>query len=83
MKWADQVMPTLEKWKPTVHFYLYSMHFEDDFCQPHSKIAESVVVGRVGVLLKKGAIITVLRGHDQTSGRSIHQNQQQKGQEQL
>ena len=57
-KWADQVNPTRDKWEPTDHSYLYSKHSEDDCIQPYmySKLAKSLGVGRVRVLLKTGAI---------------------------
>ena len=38
---------------------MYSKHFEDNCFQPYSKLAEFLRVGRVRVLLKKGAILTV------------------------
>ena len=37
---------------------MYSKHFEDDCFQAYSKLAQSLGAGRVGVLLKKGAILT-------------------------
>ena len=56
---ADQVKRTREKWEPTDHSDLCSKHFEDDCFQPNSKLAESLGVGKVRVLLKKGAIPTI------------------------
>ena len=58
-KWADQVKRTRDKWEPTDHSYQCSKHFEDDCFQPYSKLAESLGVGKVRVLLKTGAIPTV------------------------
>ena len=77
-KWADQVKRTRDKWGPTAHSYLRSKHFEDDCFQPYSKLAESLGVGKVRVLLKRLVQFQLFsRGH-QTRGRSVHQNQQQK-----
>ena len=41
------------------HHYLYSKHFEGESFQPYEKLAESLGVGRVIVLLKTCAILTV------------------------
>lgn len=54
-KWVDQV----NKWEPTAHSYLCSKHFEEDCFQPYSKLAESLGVGKVRVLLKTDAIPTI------------------------
>ena len=61
-KWGDQVKRTRDKWEHTDHSYLCSKHFEDDCFQPYSnKLAKSLGEGKVRVLLKTGAILTVFQ----------------------
>ena len=68
-KLADQAKLTQDKWEPTDHPSLYSKHFEVDCFQPCSKLAESLGVGGVRVLLKTGEMLIVLKGDQRAAKR--------------
>ena len=60
-KWVEQVRRTRDKWEPTKHSVLCSMHFEADCFEPYSVLSQSMGLSKKTPKLKPDAVPTIFR----------------------
>ena len=59
-RWSDQVKKGRDKWSPTEHSVLCSIHFEANCFEPAAQIAESLGLPKQILKLKPSAVPTLL-----------------------
>ena len=58
-KWAQQVQRGRDKWKPSEHSLLCSIHFAAECFEPRNELAESLGLEKQKARLREGAVPTL------------------------